>query len=120
MHARIVERVAGLGRRRSCVEASTIAGEISATSMRSNGYAAIVPSVVPVPRPMTSARSSLGDEERREVREAALRVHLPAVVALELPVRVQRVHVAAARDGGDAAVHVLAHEARCVGRRAER
>jgi hypothetical protein len=50
------------------------------------------------------------DEERGKVREAALRAHLLAVVALELPVGVHRGHLAAADHGGDAAVHVLAHE----------
>ena len=70
----------------------------------------MVPSVVPVPRPMTRARSNERHEERREVREAALRRSSPG---RRRPGTCRWctscVTVAAARDRGDAAVHVLAH-----------
>ncbi len=59
------------------------------------------------------------DEERREVGEAALGVHLQAVVALEFAVGVHRRHRATMDHGGDAAVHVLADEVDAVGRRAD-
>ena len=44
------------------------------------------------------------------MRESALRRHLRAVVALELPVRVERAQSAAPRDRRHAAVHVFPNE----------
>ena len=72
-------------------------GEISTTSMLCQGYGSDGAERGTRAEADHQRAVVLGHEQRRVVSEEALGVHLPAVVALEFPVRVEREHVVALR-----------------------